>query len=359
MTGTGRYARPGMLRLLSLRREGLPRRWLVVTAVCVLAALTWVAQLYVWSTDSPASVPAGLAFVRTGAYLTRFQAWGTPSVEPVVLVHGAFESVTTWGPVASLLAPHHHVESYDLEGYGYTQRVGPYTTRSLASQLAAFLTARHLYHPVLVGHSLGAGVIARFVLDHPGSASGVVFLDGDGLSVTIPGSWVPGAIPEPIRSALFRGVVGNDALVSTIFGLACGPGCPTLTPDQTAGVRRPLQVAGAESAILELTGRPVVGVTAPELGRIRSAGLPALVVFGAEDPEYSSDAPARTATRIGAPSPTLIAGSGHLSLWSHPREVAAAVAAFTDRLAPGTGSVGHRSDPVQVDQGSSASASMS
>ena len=356
-----------MGRFLNLRRHELPRRWLVVVFGCVLAAITWAAQVYVWVSDTPASVPAGLSFVRTGPYLTRFQAWGTASAASVVLVHGAFESVTTWGPVARLLAPHHHVEAYDLEGYGYTQRVGPYTTESMATQLAAFLIVRHLDHPILVGHSLGAGVIARFVLDNPGLASGVVFLDGDGLSLTIPGTWVPGAVPEPFRTALFRLVVGSDALVSTIFGLACGPGCPTLTPDQTAAVRRPFQVAGAESALLALTGQPVVGVTASELGRIRSPRLSALVVFGADDAEYDSDAPARTALRIGAPAPTLIAGCGHLSLWSHPIAVAAAIEGFGDHLSGPTGTVVsrptgtavNRPGPVQIDQGSSASLSMS
>ncbi|HEY5108209.1 MAG TPA: alpha/beta hydrolase [Acidimicrobiales bacterium] len=321
-----------MRRLLRLRRDGLPRPALVLVAASVLAALTWGAQVYVWATDSPASVPAGLTFVRTGPYLTRFEAWGEPTAHPVVLVHGAFESVATWRPVARLLSPTHQVEAYDLESYGYTQRVGRYTTEALAAQLDAFLAVRHLDHPVLVGHSLGAGVIARFVLDHPGAAAGVVFVDGDGLSVTYPGTWVPGAVPEPFRTALYRGVMRSDALVSTIFGLACGPDCPTLTPAQTAAVRRPFLTEGAEQALLALTGHPVVGVSASELGRIRSPLLPALVVFGAEDAEYSAEAPARAAVRIGAPPPTLIARCGHLSLWSHPAEVAAAVAGFVDRM---------------------------
>ena len=136
--GTRRYDRPDMPRLFSLRRHGLPRRWLFVVAGCMVAALTWTTQVYVWVTDPPVPVPAGLSSVRTGPYLTRFEAWGAPTAHPVVLVHGAFESVVTWGPVARLLAPHHHVEAYDLSGYGYTQRVGPYTTESLANQLAAF-----------------------------------------------------------------------------------------------------------------------------------------------------------------------------------------------------------------------------
>jgi pimeloyl-ACP methyl ester carboxylesterase len=272
-----------MRRVLRLRRDGLRRPALLLVAACVFASPTSAAFAYVVATDTPAAVPPGLTFVRTGAYTTRYQAWGRPSAHPVALVHGAFESVATWRPVARVLAPSTRVEAYDLEGYGYTDHVGPYTTESLASQLGRFIVARHLAHPVLVGHSLGAGVIARFVLDHPGVAAGVVFVDGDGLSVTYPGTWVPGAVPEPLRTAAYRAVVRDRGLVSAIFGLACGPGCPPLTPAQLDDLQRTFLVAGAEQALLAYVSRPVVGVTADELGHLRSVGPPALVVFGADD----------------------------------------------------------------------------
>ena len=242
-----------MRRLLRIRRDGLPRRALLVVAACVLASMTWSAQVYVWATDTPFGVPAGLTYVSTDGYATRYQAWGPASARPVVLVHGAFESVATWVPVATRLARTVHVEAYDLEGYGYTEHVGPYTTEAMARQLAGFLAARHLEHTVLVGHSLGAGVIARFVLDHPGQAAGVVFLDGDGLSASYPGSSVPGLVPQPFRTALYRGAVRNRSLVSTVFGLACGPGCPTLTSRQLTAVQGPLLVAGAELMLITPT----------------------------------------------------------------------------------------------------------
>jgi len=324
-----------MRRVLRLRRAGLSRTALLLVAGCVLASVTAATGAYVVATDTPAPVPSGLTFVRTGDLMTRYQAWGAPSSHPVVLVHGALESVATWRPVARLLAPTTHVEAYDLVGYGYTDHVGPYTTDSLAAQLAAFLDARHLVHPVLVGHSLGAGVIARFVLDHPGRAAGVVFVDGDGLSVTFPGTWVPGALPEPFRTAAYRAVVRNRGLLSTIFGLACGPNCPTLTPAQLTDVQRPLLVAGAEQALLAYTSRPVVGVTARELARVASPTLPAAVVFGAEDNENVANAPALTAARIGAPAPVVIAGCGHLSLWSHPSAVAAVIEGLLARTGAG------------------------
>jgi len=329
-----------MRRVLRLRRAGLPRTALLLAAVCVLASVTAASVAYVLATDTPAPVPSGLTFVRTGPMMTRYQAWGAPSSHPVVLVHGAFESVATWRPVARLLSPVAHVEAYDLEGYGYTEHVGPYTTASLAAQLAAFLDARHLVHPVLVGHSLGAGVIARFVLDHPGRAAGVVFVDGDGLSVTFPGTWVPNALPEPFRTAAYRAVVRNRALLSTIFGLACGPNCPTLTPAQLTDVQRPLLVAGAEQALLAYVSRPVVGVTEGELIHVASPSLAAAVVFGAEDNENAPGAPTATAARIGAPPPVVIPGCGHLSLWSHPGAVAAVVTGLLARVAASASSPG-------------------
>ena len=322
-----------MRRLLRVRRDGLSWAATLVAMACVLAAITWTARAYVWATDAPATAPTGLTFVGTGPYLTRYEAWGPRAENPVVLVHGAFESVATWVPVATRLARDGaHVEAYDIEGYGYTEHVGPYTTESMARQLDRFLVARHLDHPVLVGHSLGAGVIARFVLDHPGAAAGVIFVDGDGLAATYPGSSVPGLLPQPFRTALYRGAVRNRALISTVFGLACGPGCPTLTSEQLTSVQGPLQVAGAEQALLALSSRPVVGVSAGELARIRSSALPALVVFGADDVEFSAGAPARTAARIGAPAPVIIADCGHLSLWSHPTQVAEAIDIFLKGL---------------------------
>jgi len=327
-----------------------------LVVLCLVAAITSAAQAYVWATDVPATVPAGLTFVTTGTHQSRFEAWGPRTGRPVVLVHGAFESVAIWRPVAAQLSGSVRVEAFDLEGYGYSDHVGPYTTGSLAAQLQQFLLARHLEHPILVGHSLGAGVIARFVLDHPGVASGIAFVDGDGLSATYPGSWVPGFLPDPYRTALYRSVVRSSSLVSTIFGLACGPGCPTLAPGALEEVQRPFLVAGAEQALLALSSRPIVGVTAPELSRLRAMGPPALVVFGAQDDVYPTRTPAQTAARIGAPDPVLIARCGHLSLWSHPSQVAGAIRSLLDRVELPDRVTG--SDGVQTVQGSGASVSM-
>jgi pimeloyl-ACP methyl ester carboxylesterase len=296
-------------------------------------SMTGIAQIYVLTTDRPASSPSGLTFVRTANYETRFQAWGPRSAQPIVLVHGAFESVAYWEPLARILARRYHVEAYDMLGYGYTDHVGPYTTEALANQLSSFLRARHLEHPILVGHSLGAGVVARFVLEHPHVASAIVFLDGDGLRLSYPGRQVIDLIPDPYRTAIFRFAVRSDALVQKVFAVACGPDCRPLSAAQLWAVQRPFEVAGAEQALLTYATHPIVGVSVKDLERVRWSRVPALVIFGSKDFQFSRRAAVQTARRLGAPPPVMIENAGHLSMWSNPAQVAVVLEDFIARLA--------------------------
>jgi len=305
------------------------RRWLRRAALVLLGSwvvLTCTAQFYVAATDSPWPPPQGLRFVTTDGAPTRYLSWGPTTGPDVVLVHGAFESADTWRPVARLLAGRARVEAYDLFGYGYSARTGHYGPEALANQLAAFLAARHLRHPILVGHSLGAGVIARFVLDHPGVAAAVVFVDGDGLSLSFPGAaWLPRLVQEPYRSALFELVVRSDRILQGIWHSACGPNCPPLTASQLDQVRRPLLQPGAEQALLTIAAQPIVGVTVAQRARLHGT-VTARVVWGSSDLNSISGNPFSTARALGAPPPTILAGTGHLSLWSDPAGVAAVIA---------------------------------
>jgi len=313
------------------RARGLARALVGGLAIGLISSVTLIAAVYDAETGRPTPAPAGLSYVRTGTYLTRYQSWGTSTTTPVVLIHGAFESVDYWAPVARTLSRSTHVEAYDLEGYGYTQRVGPYTARALVAQLFNFLQARHLRHPVLVGHSLGAGVIAQFVLEHPRVASGIVFLDGDGLSESFPGRGMLNWIPSLYVTALYRFAVRDDSLVSLIFRDACGPHCPAPSPAVLAMVQRPFEVSGAQSALLALASQPIVGVSVAQLRRVGVMGIPARVIFGGRDNVFSASSPRLTAQRLHAPPPEIIAGAGHLSLWSNPAQVAQAIAAFASR----------------------------
>ncbi|HEU5031097.1 MAG TPA: alpha/beta hydrolase [Spirillospora sp.] len=311
------------------RRRPRLRRWgrrLLIAVVVLLAAVTVFSFAYNAATAGRAKPPAGALFTEADGVRTRYREWGTQGT-PVVLVHGAFESADTWSRVAPLLAVRHRVYALDLTGWGYSERRGPFDAAHQAAQLLGFLDLTHLDRATLVGHSSGAGVIAAAALKAPGRAAGLVFLDGDALD-TGAGEGANGlrsVLRDPYRTTVTRLVVRSDWAIRTLYRAQCGPSCPRLDEAGVEQWRRPFQMPGAEDALWDM--QAVVGLPAGRVAELARFRVPKAVVFGADDDVFSRRSPYETARRIGAPSPVIIAGAHHLSLVSHPRQVADAVLA--------------------------------
>jgi pimeloyl-ACP methyl ester carboxylesterase len=307
------------------------RRWrwtrrLLATALALLVTGTLFSFTYNAATAGRADVPAGMSFVSADGIRTRYREWGATG-PPIVLVHGFIESADTWEPVARLLAERHRVYALDLTGWGYSRRRGPYTAAHEAAQVLGFLDALRLDRATLVGHSTGAAVAAEATIRAPGRVAGLVFLDGDGLD-TGAGSGASGlrlVLRDPYRTTLLRLAVRSDWLIRRVYGSQCGPACPRLDRAGVDRWRRPLQVPGAEHGLWNMSG--IVGLPAARLATLAHIPVPKAVVFGAEDDVFSRSSPYETASRIGAPTPTIVPGAKHLAFISHPGQVAAAIAA--------------------------------
>jgi pimeloyl-ACP methyl ester carboxylesterase len=323
--------RSGLLRLV--------RQCVVAVAVMVLS-FTGFSFVYNLATEGAVPAPAGLTYVGTGDITTRYREWGA-SGSPVLLLHGFVESADSWEPTAAVLARDHRVYAIDLDGFGYSSRVAPYTIAHLRTQVLDFIAAMHLVRPVLVGHSSGAAVAAAVALAEPGNVGGLMFLDGDGLplSGTANGGRSAGgfgiAIPQPYRTTLLRLVLRSDDMIRFIYRETCGPRCPALDEAGIDQWRRPFQVAGAEPAAFDVLNTGIPALPVASLHTLAALPFPKSVVYGADDPEYAPGSAAQTAARIGAPAPTLIPGARHLTMISDPDVVAAAVEALAAR-SPGT-----------------------
>jgi pimeloyl-ACP methyl ester carboxylesterase len=314
------------------------RRWLRRIAIGVallVVAVTVFSFGYNAVTRKPMAVPAGLTYVQTGDVRTRFRHWGT-SGTPIVLVHGFVESSDTWQDTAPrLAAAGHRVYALDLDGWGYSQRVAPFTAEHQATQLLDFIAALHLHRPVLVGHSSGAAIVAMAALRRPSAVGAVMFLDGDGLN-TGAGARSPFTrlVINPYRTTILRLLLRSDSFIRAVYGSACGGSCPPLDAQGIDQWRRPLQVAGAEAALWAMAKQGVPGLPPATLARLATTDLPKAVVFGADDSDFPPSSPDTTATRIGAPPPTLIPGAHHLTPVNSPAAVAAAVLALVRRVPP-------------------------
>jgi lipase len=119
----------------------------------------------------------------------------------VIAVHGITASHHGWTPVARGLTARHPdvcLLAPDLRGRGRSAAVGPpYGIAVHAADVASILEHLGVAEAVLVGHSMGAFVVARAAADRPELASAVVLVDG-GLRIPAADDLDPGALLDAV-----------------------------------------------------------------------------------------------------------------------------------------------------------------
>ncbi|MGI8551889.1 MAG: alpha/beta fold hydrolase [Dehalococcoidia bacterium] len=96
---------------------------------------------------------------------------------PLVLTHGIGSSADNWANVLPLLAQNHRVITWDVRGFGRSEKPeGPYSAQLWASDLAALLDTLGLKQPCILGHSMGGVIAQRFALDFPEKLSALILV---------------------------------------------------------------------------------------------------------------------------------------------------------------------------------------
>jgi pimeloyl-ACP methyl ester carboxylesterase len=130
-------------------------------------------------------VEAGLAMTARAGWVThdgvrlRIREWGSPGLPGLVLVHGSTAHGHWWDHIAPRLADGRHVIAMDLSGHGDSawRRQGYRIADWAREVLAVVAVVSSAGPPVLVGHSMGAGVVVRAALEPDCRLAGVVLLD--------------------------------------------------------------------------------------------------------------------------------------------------------------------------------------
>lgn len=114
---------------------------------------------------------------------------------PIVLLHGLSSNARYWERLARHL-PNRRLVALDQRGHGLTGQAprAPafpqgYTMEQLLQDIVFVNSELGLGKPVVVGHSWGATVALELVGTHPGTASGLVFIDGPVQSAANLFSW--------------------------------------------------------------------------------------------------------------------------------------------------------------------------
>jgi pimeloyl-ACP methyl ester carboxylesterase len=313
------------------------RRWgrrLVLALVVLVLLVTLAAVVYDLATngrEQPASALYHGPFARVDRTTLAYRSWGSRG-SPVVLLGGAAEPSWVWHDVGPLLARGgHRVFALDLPPFGYSQRRGPYTMSHWLQLVRGFEQRLHIERPVLVGHSLGAGVAAAAGLAHPHRVAGVVLLDGDALAFGGNHAWLSDLLVYPYYTAAYRLITGSDWIVVRALRNAWGPKPAPTRHATLAQFERPFRVEGTDSALKQLFAGGIPGLTLHQLAELR---VPRAVVWGAEDNVDSLASGRITAAVLNARLQT-VPRAGHLSMLAAPRATARRILDFITTLRHG------------------------
>ncbi len=291
---------------------------IVVALFLVLTLAAFAVDVSPLGAARPArSLYAG-PYVQVGPTLVAYRRWGG-SGTPIVLLGGAAEPTWVWHAVGPrLAAAGHRVFAIDLPPFGYTQRNVQPSLRGWLPLLHGFEQRLGITRPLLVGHSLGAGVAAAEALARPRAVGGIVLLDGDALPFGGGRGWLSHVLVFPWFDAALRVLTSSDYVVGRIVRNAWGPNPPKLPHATLAQFEKPFRVSGTASELRALVARGLPGVSLDEL---RTITVPRAVVWGADDTVDAVASGRASAAALGVPL-ELVPGAGHLSMLAQPAGVA-------------------------------------
>ena len=238
--------------------------------------------------------------------------------EPVVLVHGLSGSAANWVELLPELAERHRVLAVDLPGHGRSERPprGAGVTDFVAA-VAAVIEREDAGPALLAGHSFGGLVAVRLAQTRPELVRGLLLIAPAGIAsgtraarylVSLTGALRPGRWVAPFRHRYAERLWYRRVLFRPWF--VADP--HALSPRATLGfLEGPLEHADTRTA-----GRAMVlDDPRADLEHVR---CPAIVLWGARDPQLPVDDAFEYARRLRAPL-RLVADCGHLVIGERPQ----------------------------------------
>ncbi|QCW27929.1 alpha/beta hydrolase [Lysobacter enzymogenes] len=312
-------------------------RALLRTAALVAAVLLCALAIWLWP-DPYRVVLADYARQRWQAGLTRSAAkiddhrWvyayndDAPANAPtVVMIHGFTGSKENWYPLAQRLRGRYRLFAPDLPGWGESERKagGDYGFLAQSARVARFIeqvARKPGSEVVLLGHSMGGGIVALTTARHPHDvdrmglfdAAGVRFND-NAFGLAVLRGKNPFAVDDAASLQRYIDIVFYDD--------AAKPVIPW--PASRIYIDKRRRDAAFEQSVLDKIGRSDERF----LPGIEAAGIrqPSLLLWCAQDVVIDPSALDLYAARLPQAQRVLLQGCGHMSIVERPQQAAEAV----------------------------------
>jgi magnesium chelatase accessory protein len=259
-------------------------------------------------------------FVAAGGVEWHVQQWGAGPM--ALLVHGTAASTHSWRDVAPLLAEQLAVVAVDLPGHGFTSAPprGGLALPAIAQALGALLSALSDAPAVVAGHSAGAAILARLLLDGRASPRAFVSLNG----ALLPLHGLHGRLFSPAAKLLAaapfvpRWVARRARDPVVIRRLIAGMGS-TLPADGVECYTRLGSNAAHVAAALEMMASWDLPALERDLPRLR---VPLTLIVGERDLAIPPDDAQRVARLVPGAVVRTLSNVGHLAHEEQPGRAA-------------------------------------
>lgn len=208
----------------------------------------------------------------------------------------------------------------DMRGRGLSERApyGTHRSDDYADDVLALLDHVGMEQPLLIGHSLGARVVASARARVPGCSAGVVAID--------PPMTGPGRRPYPM---------GLDRFLTGIQGGRAGRGIsearehyPTWSEEQVTA--RGQTIASCdELAVIESYSWFHLEAFTPVWQQVEP---PSLLLYGDVSPVVTADDAAELRAANPRATTVAVAGAGHMVPWDNPEQTAQEIKSFVSKL---------------------------
>ncbi len=181
---------------------------------------------------------------------------------PLLLLHGAYMTVGTMGPIVSGLAATHRVIAVELQGHGHTADADrPITYEQMADDAAAVLRHLEVEQADVFGYSMGSGVALQLAIRHPALVRKLVVVSAsytsDGMQPELHGM-IPSITPEmfagsPLETAYLEVAPNPGDFPRLVEKLKRLDMTPFAWPaDDIRGISAPTMIVVGDSDVIRL-----------------------------------------------------------------------------------------------------------
>jgi len=256
-----------------------------------------------------------------------YRSAGAASAPVALLVHGVPESSYMWRSVLPALADAGwRGVAPDLPGFGDSDPDPPGTWERHVETLDRFVHELDLGPVALVTHDWGVAIGLRWACDHPSSTRALVVSDGGFFKDR---EWhdMAKTMRTPEVGEEFISSITRERLGAVLKSLSSG-----MTEDALDQYWRPYADPVRRQGILELYRSGDFEKLAPYEGCLAALGLPALILWGANDPFAGVELAHRFHDDLPGSELVIVDDAGHFVWEDAPPQTTGALIRFLKRL---------------------------